>query len=114
MEAEGPGPLTSEVAEAGDGNVVISYRATAAGDYQLSVRLAGSADLVGSAPHAVQVTPDVVAVGSSLVGAGLAIFFRSSGFWCQFKGCPLCSGSQCLRVGAWFEYCWLEALFCNT
>ena len=57
------------MAEAGDGTVVVSVRATTAGDYQLSVRLAGSTDLVGSAPRAVRVTPDVVAVGSSLVGA---------------------------------------------
>ena len=67
VQADGPGAVATEVVQSADGDAVLYYQCTRAGNYQLAVRLAGSDVLVGGTPLAFSVDPDAVAVASCQV-----------------------------------------------
>ena len=67
ITAEGPGPVSTQVLEIGNGDAVVHYQCSASGNYHLSLRLAGSDELIGGAACEFRVTSDVVSFGSCQV-----------------------------------------------
>lgn len=63
--------METAVLELGNGDAVVHYEATVAGDYQLAVRLAGSPVLIGGSAIAVRVEPDAMEPASCQVRRSL-------------------------------------------